>query len=95
LETAEYLLPYYLQDTLFKIDPINAIPVTSEIPTLILTGEFDTSTPPETSEVLLDRFSNHYYFVINRGGHGVSTDECGEHLLMQFVNNPTVKPDDC
>jgi pimeloyl-ACP methyl ester carboxylesterase len=88
----------YLQVcSIWDVQPLPAdanAPVTSDIPTLVLSGAFDPVTPPEYAEQAAEGLSNAYSFVIPSGGHAqVTSGECQDSLFIQFMNDPTRAPD--
>jgi pimeloyl-ACP methyl ester carboxylesterase len=76
-------------------DPSENDPVKSDIPTLVLAGEFDPITPPAYGEEAAKTLSNSFFFGPFAGiGHGVSiSGECPLNIAMTFLNTPTAKPD--
>jgi len=93
-EVLDLYLHYLLNDDRFPIDSLDAIPVVSEVPTLIISGTHDPITPPILSESLLPNFKNNFYFKFSREGHGPATSPCGEDIWQQFINAPNLPPDD-
>ena len=91
------------QDPIFTIcqdwaaqgaDPIENRPISSDIPTLILAGEYDPATPPEWGQLAAKNLSNSYSFEFPGLGHGVSVaDECPISVALEFLADPTSKPD--
>ena len=74
-------------------DPKEDQPVTSDIPTLVLAGEYDPITPPEWGQQAADTLSRHYSYVFPGIGHGVATaDDCPQSITMAFLADPTVAP---
>ena len=69
-------------------------PVVSSIPTLVMAGEFDPITPPSWAERAAETLSNGYFFEYPGVGHGASLDDCGREMMIAFVENPAVAPDD-
>jgi pimeloyl-ACP methyl ester carboxylesterase len=70
-------------------------PVTSDIPTLILSGEYDPATPPDDGRAAAATLSNSYFFEFPGLGHGISAEtECSLGISKAFLNDPTSKPDD-
>lgn len=63
-------------------------PITSTIPTLILTGAFDPITPPEWGEEVAADLPNSQLFKFDDAGHGLTTTGCGRTLLFAFLDNP-------
>jgi pimeloyl-ACP methyl ester carboxylesterase len=77
-----------------EADPSLNEPVTSDIPTLVLSGEFDPVTPPAWGEMAASHLTTHYAYTVHGGGHAVSAfDECVVHVVNQFLDDPTVEPD--
>jgi pimeloyl-ACP methyl ester carboxylesterase len=68
-------------------------PVISDIPTLILEGEFDPVTPPEYGELVAGYLSNGYYFEFPGLGHDVLANSCAREIAGVFVHDPTQAPD--
>jgi pimeloyl-ACP methyl ester carboxylesterase len=68
--------------------------VTSEIPSLILAGQYDPVTPPEWGQLAAETLSNHFYYEFPGLGHGVMrSDACGLEIGLQFLADPTHEPD--
>jgi pimeloyl-ACP methyl ester carboxylesterase len=67
-------------------DTLDEMPV-SEIPALLMSGQFDPVTPPENGEEVLSSFSNGQHLVDPVGGHGVTfSDTCTKSILKDFLN---------
>jgi pimeloyl-ACP methyl ester carboxylesterase len=68
--------------------------VTSAIPTLLLSGEFDPGTPPCYAELTARTLKRHYRYVFPGMGH---TDgllsSCCSSIQSQFLDDPTRAPD--
>ncbi|HZS91618.1 MAG TPA: alpha/beta hydrolase [Chloroflexota bacterium] len=81
----------------WHVHPIPAAqrqPVTSAIPTLILSGEYDPITPPAASLQASKTLSHSYRFVFPGTGHGVyQTNKCPNSIVVAFENDPTRRPD--
>ncbi len=74
--------------------PVENEPVSSDIPTLIMTGEFDPITPPRWGQQVAARLSRSYAFAYPRVGHGASfVDGCPREMLLAFLEDPTISPD--
>ena len=68
-------------------------PVVSEIPTLLLAGEYDPVTPVSQSELALDGLGNGELYVFPGIGHGVSFDsDCGAQMTRAFARDSSVDP---
>ena len=70
-------------------DPIESEAVVSDIPTLLLSGQFDPITPPRWADLAAETLSNSYSFVIPMAGHLVGIDTpCGQKLMGSFLHRP-------
>jgi pimeloyl-ACP methyl ester carboxylesterase len=75
-------------------DPRENAPVASDVPTLVLAGEYDPITPPEWGQAVADTLTRRFFYVFPGVGHGVATaNECSQSVLHGFVNDPNVAPD--
>ncbi len=78
-----------------KPDPSVEQPVTSDIPTLVMSAEYDPVTPPIYGEEAAKTLTNSHYFLYPGLGHGVTpADECPLSMALAFVENPNQQPDD-
>ena len=68
-------------------------PLISDIPTLVLEGEFDPVTPPEYGELVAGYLSNGYYFEFPGVGHDVVGNECAREIAGRFIDDPSQAPD--
>jgi pimeloyl-ACP methyl ester carboxylesterase len=78
-----------------KLDAALMAPVRSDIPTLILTGEYDPTTPPEWGALIAADLPNSQLFQFPGFGHGVvnTRNECASRILLEFVQAPERRPD--
>ncbi len=68
--------------------------VTSDIPALLLSGQYDPITPPEFANVAAESLLNAYTFEHPTGSHGVAFDNtCTNDVVRQFLENPAQSPD--
>jgi pimeloyl-ACP methyl ester carboxylesterase len=75
-------------------DPIENEPVESDIPTLVLAGEFDPITPPAWGRLAAATLSNATVFEFPGLGHGTSvSDACALSIALAFLDEPSVTPD--
>ena len=77
-----------------QADPIENQPVISDVPALVLTGEFDPVTPPAWGRHVAETLSNSYFFECPGVGHGASAQDCGRKLMLAFLGDPAVAPND-
>lgn len=69
-------------------------PISSDIPTLVLAGEYDPITPPAWGEQVAANLENASYFEFPGTGHGVSlAGECAVELVQSFLADPEGEPD--
>ena len=69
-------------------------PLTSDIPTLLLSAEFDHVTPPEFGRTVASRLTNSFFFVLPAGGHsGENFTPCALSITAAFFDRPTQEPD--
>lgn len=76
-----------------KAGPIENEPVVSDIPALVMAGQFDPVTPPYYAEETAKNLSQSYYFEFPAMGHGVSIDDgCPQAMVLEFLNDPSKQP---
>ena len=77
-----------------EADPSVKEPVVSEIPTLIMGGEFDPVTPPDYGRMVAEHLSNSYFFEFPSIGHSVAVaNECAREITTDFLADPSSEPD--
>ncbi|GER83119.1 hypothetical protein KTAU_17560 [Thermogemmatispora aurantia] len=68
-------------------------PVKSDLPTLILSGEYDPITPTSNALMAQKTLSHSYLFVFPGTGHGVFlTSSCANLIIGEFLDNPQIQP---
>ena len=65
--------------------------VHSDIPTLLLSGEYDPVTPPEFAEKAMQTLSNSQHLVAKGQGHIVGTRGCMPKIVTAFIKDPTTE----
>lgn len=72
-------------------------PVSSIVPTLILSGEFDPITPPVYGDMVSETLQNSFKIVFPAGGHGQALEgNCQNQVIKEFIDNPKSPPNtDC
>ena len=69
-------------------------PLVSDIPTLVLTGEFDPVTPPEYGQLVASHLSDSYFFELPGIGHDILVASgCARSIIGDFIADPTQPPD--
>jgi len=75
-------------------DPIENTPVISDIPSLVLTGHFDSITTPAWNLDTAKYLENSYYCEFPNMAHGVLRyDNCALEMGLEFLADPWVEPD--
>ena len=71
-------------------------PARSDVPTLILAGEFDPVTPPDWGRRLLRTLPNARFIMVPGQAHGAMFNRCGGQLTLAFLHDPSAALDlDC
>lgn len=80
--------------------PVDLLPewahdaIISDIPTLVLSGEFDPITPPENGDLLAETLSRAYVYTFPNTGHGsLGSSACSLSIAQQFIDDPARAPD--
>jgi pimeloyl-ACP methyl ester carboxylesterase len=69
-------------------------PIYSDIPTLLLAGEYDPITPPDWAPLAAETLSNSYVYQFPGTGHAViSRGACPGNIVRAFLDNPLRAPD--
>jgi pimeloyl-ACP methyl ester carboxylesterase len=70
-------------------------PVVSDIPTLVLSDEYDPITPPSNGRLAAQMLKNSYYFLFPGLGHGAEySSPCVDAIISAFDDNPAQRPSD-
>jgi len=74
--------------------PEEMLPVKSDVPALVLAGDFDPITPPAWGRRAAQSLENSFFLQFPGIGHGASrSHSCPEAITAAFVQDPTRKPD--
>jgi pimeloyl-ACP methyl ester carboxylesterase len=74
-------------------DPRENLPVSSDLPTLVLAGEQDPITPPDWGRMVATDLSNSYFREFPRNGHWVTrSSQCALKMALAFWQNPGTDP---
>jgi pimeloyl-ACP methyl ester carboxylesterase len=69
-------------------------PVAGDIPTLLLSGEFDPTVPPHLSEVAAEQLTRAYLYTFPGVGHSVlGSSPCTQAMILSFLDDPAQAPD--
>ena len=66
-------------------------PFQSEVPVLLMSGEFDPVTPPRYGEEAAAQYPNHRHLVGQGQGHGILGPPCTSMLAARFINDLDVE----
>ncbi len=83
--------------TTAETNSVESQAVVSDVPTLLLAGEYDPVTPPVWAQRAAETLDNGYFYEYPGVGHGVLTSAaCPMAMVYQFLNAPLSEPDsDC
>jgi pimeloyl-ACP methyl ester carboxylesterase len=68
-------------------------PVTSDVPVLLLSGQFDPITPPAWGRLAAETLSSSTFIELPNMGHDASLQECPASIARAFLNDPSAAPD--
>jgi pimeloyl-ACP methyl ester carboxylesterase len=71
------------------------LPVTSDVPVLLLSGALDPATPASNAKEVLGTLPNGFSFEFPYGGHVqfLTGNPCAESIVASFLADPTTEPD--
>lgn len=71
------------------------IPISSDVPVLLLSGAFDPITPAFTGEEILPTLPNNFSFEFPYGGHVqfLTGNPCAQSIVSAFIADPSAEPD--
>ena len=67
------------------------LPVASDIPTLLLSGELDPATPPDWGTMAMAKMTNARHLIAPHASHGVASQTCGNRLVAELVENGDIE----
>ncbi|MFN8374723.1 MAG: alpha/beta fold hydrolase [Anaerolineae bacterium] len=74
-------------------EPVASSPiVSSDIPTLVLAGQFDHITPPAYGEQVAAQLAHSFYVEFPNIGHAVTFAACPARVMLRFTDDPTAAP---
>ena len=70
------------------------LPVTTDVPVLVLSGGLDVQTPTFVSQSVVDQLPNATHFVFPAGFHVqvTSVNECAIRIAREFIADPSAPP---
>ncbi|MGV6831426.1 MAG: alpha/beta fold hydrolase [bacterium] len=78
-----------------KVSEVENQAVKSDIPVLLISGEYDEVTPPKWAESMTRNLSNSHHLIFKGWKHGPTTNwsnPCAMQAANAFFNNPIEKP---
>ncbi len=72
-------------------DPVENEPVSSDVPALLVSGEYDPVTPPAWGELAAETLPNAVHVVISNASHDALSTDCAVELAVAFLNDPAVE----
>jgi len=93
-KSVQYLFAVCKDWTGISPDPHENQPVTGDLPTLILAGEFDPITPPAWGQMTASHLSHAYFYEFRGNGHWVTrSSRCALSIFLTFLDDPNTAPD--
>ncbi|RMG73122.1 MAG: alpha/beta fold hydrolase [Chloroflexi bacterium] len=71
-----------------QLDAYTDDPVTVDVPTLLMSGEYDPITPPAYGDMVAASLPNAEHVVFPATGHGAIFSLCGTRVAVDFLTNP-------
>jgi pimeloyl-ACP methyl ester carboxylesterase len=73
--------------------PIENKPVKSDIPTMVVTAEYDAYTPPAWGQAVAKNLKNSFVFEVPWTGHGPAFSvPCLADMIKEFFDDPKTAP---
>lgn len=92
-KSVQYLFTVCQDWTGIAPDPRENQPVESDIPSLILAGEFDPITPPVWGQMTVAHLSHAYFYEFRGNGHWVTrSSRCALSIALAFWDDPVATP---
>jgi pimeloyl-ACP methyl ester carboxylesterase len=76
------------------IDAREAEPLRTNVPLLVIGGEYDPGSPPRYAETIAAASDHGYAFIVPEAGHAalISADPCANGIVYSFLNVPQRMP---
>ena len=77
-----------------SIDARDATPLHTDVPLLVIGGEYDPGSPPRYAETIAAASTHGYAFNVPEAGHAalISADPCANGIVYAFLNDPWRAP---
>jgi pimeloyl-ACP methyl ester carboxylesterase len=77
-----------------KVEPNQLKPVVSIVPALVLTGEYDPTTPSYWGKHTAETLTKSFYFMFPGQGHAQLDGQCAKKIAATFLSAPNISPND-
>ncbi len=67
-------------------------PVRSDLPTLVLAGEFDYQTPLDWSRQVAETLPRSRFVAFGTRGHALTATACGQSVIASYLTSPDAEP---
>ena len=74
-------------------DPRENLPVKSDVPVLVLSGEFDPDTPPQWARAMAANLTHARFVLMPGQTHGAGFNRCGGTIEPAFLRDPSAPLD--
>jgi pimeloyl-ACP methyl ester carboxylesterase len=76
------------------LDMRDAEPLQTDVPVLVIGGEYDAGSPPRYAETIAAASQHGYAFIVPDAGHGslIGADPCATGIVYSFLNDPLRRP---
>jgi pimeloyl-ACP methyl ester carboxylesterase len=77
-----------------SIDARDAAPLQTDVPLLVIGGEYDPGSPPRYAETMAAASTHGHAFIVPEAGHAalISADPCANGIVYSFLNDPLREP---
>ncbi len=78
-----------------KVSKIENQPIKSDVPVLLISGEYDNETPVKWAKSMTNNLTNSYHLIFKGWKHTPTTNwvnQCAMLAANHFFNNPSIKP---
>jgi pimeloyl-ACP methyl ester carboxylesterase len=92
-ESADAILQACRDWNVPALGPAIDAPVSSDVPVLLLNGQYDPITPPSYGQAAARSLPNSTLFTFPALGHGALPDDpCAQQIARAFLNDPSSRP---
>jgi hypothetical protein len=76
------------------IEARDAVPLQTNVPVLVIGGEYDPGSPPRYAETIAAASQHGFAFTVPEAGHGalIGADPCANGIVYSFLSDPLRRP---